>query len=85
MLPLHHSTAYRAETICVGIARLGSEDQKVVTGSMRELQDVDFGAPLHCLVIVGETHPVEEEMLNFYALKTGTMKSKGEVTDSVCV
>ncbi|RWR81141.1 putative diphthine methyl ester synthase [Cinnamomum micranthum f. kanehirae] len=75
-------SAYSAETICVGIARLGSDDQQVVAGSMKELQAVDFGAPLHCLVIVGETHPVEEEMLNFYALKMETMKSKGDLTNS---
>lgn len=75
-------SAYSTETICVGIARLGSDDQKVVAGSMKELQAVDFGAPLHCLVIVGETHPVEEEMLNFYALKMETMKSKGDLTNS---
>lgn len=81
-MPFHNSAAYSAETICVGIARLGSVDQKVVAGSMKELQAVDFGAPLHCLVIVGETHPVEEEMLNFYALKMETMKSKGDLTDS---
>ena len=55
--------------MCVGLARLGSEDQKIVSGTMKELQSVDFGAPLHCLVIVGKTHPVEEEMLDFYRLK----------------
>ncbi|KAK9136449.1 hypothetical protein Syun_015779 [Stephania yunnanensis] len=63
-------SAYNEETTCVGFARLGSEDQKVVAGSMRELLAVDFGTPLHCLVIVGETHPVEEEMLDFYSLKS---------------
>jgi diphthine synthase len=30
---------------------------------------VDFGTPLHCLVIVGNGYPVEEEMLDFYKLK----------------
>lgn len=59
---------YGENTICVGFARLGSEDQKVVAGSMKQLLTVDFGAPLHCLVIVGKTHPVEEEMLEFYGL-----------------
>jgi diphthine synthase len=33
-----------------------------VCGTLGELLDVDFGAPLHCLVIVGETHPVEKEV-----------------------
>lgn len=59
-------SAYSEDTMCVGFARLGSEDQKIVAGTMRQLESVDFGAPLHCLVIVGKTHPVEEEMLDFY-------------------
>ncbi|URD91109.1 Tetrapyrrole (Corrin/Porphyrin) Methylases [Musa troglodytarum] len=63
-------SAYNAETKCVGIARLGNDDQMIVAGSMQELLDIDFGPPLHCLVIVGETHPVEEEMLEFYSIKS---------------
>jgi hypothetical protein len=35
---------------------------QIVCGTLGELLDVDFGAPLHCLVIVGETHPVEKEV-----------------------
>ncbi|CAN6463555.1 unnamed protein product [Victoria cruziana] len=61
-------SVYNENSICVGLARLGSETQMVVSGSMKQLLDVDFGEPLHCLVIVGETHPVEEEMLGFYAV-----------------
>ncbi|KAE9456963.1 hypothetical protein C3L33_11139, partial [Rhododendron williamsianum] len=64
-------SAYNEETLCAGFARLGSEDQMVVAGSMKQLLTLDFGAPLHCLVIVGETHPVEEEMLGFYTLGGG--------------
>ncbi len=66
---LHFPAAYNEDTDCVGFARLGSEDQMIVAGTMRQLQMVDFGTPLHCLVIVGNTHPVEEEMLDFYKLK----------------
>ncbi|KAK4599965.1 hypothetical protein RGQ29_009856 [Quercus rubra] len=62
-------SAYNEDTDCVGFARLGSEDQMIVAGKMRQLQTIDFGTPLHCLVIVGKTHPVEEEMLDFYKLK----------------
>ncbi|MQL91015.1 hypothetical protein Taro_023611 [Colocasia esculenta] len=54
---------YTEESKCIGVARLGYDDQKIVAGSMKELLDVDFGPPLHCLVIVGTTHHVEEEML----------------------
>lgn len=63
------NAAYNENTTCVGFARLGSEDQIIVAGSMKQLLTVDFGAPLHCLVVVGETHPVEEEMLGFYTIK----------------
>ncbi|KNA04597.1 hypothetical protein SOVF_198220 [Spinacia oleracea] len=61
--------AYSEDTVCVGFARLGSDDQIIVAGTMKKLQTLDFGDPLHCLVIVGETHDVEEEMLGFYSIK----------------
>ncbi|KAI8013936.1 putative diphthine methyl ester synthase [Camellia lanceoleosa] len=35
------------------------------------LEQSTLGEPLHCLVIVGETHPVEDEMLGFYTLGEG--------------
>lgn len=70
---------YNEDTLCVGFARLGSEDQMIVAGTMRQLQMVDFGAPLHCLVIVGETHPVEEEMLDFYRLTDDVTQHTGNV------
>ncbi|KAH0988766.1 hypothetical protein GBA52_000249 [Prunus armeniaca] len=38
-------------TLCIGFARLGSKDRKIVSGKMNQLHLVDFGAPLHCLVI----------------------------------
>lgn len=60
--------AYSEDTTCVGFARLGCEDQLIVAGTMKQLLEVDFGPPLHCLVIVGDTHPVEEEMLDYYKI-----------------
>lgn len=73
-------SAYNEDTNCVGLARLGSEDQKIVAGTMRQLLAVDFGAPLHCLVIVGTTHPIEEEMLNMYKLKGESIDHKDHRT-----
>jgi diphthine synthase len=55
--------AYSGATLCVGVARLGAASQRVVAGSMAELADYDFGPPLHSLIIAGETHVVEDEML----------------------
>ncbi|XP_011028994.1 PREDICTED: probable diphthine synthase [Populus euphratica] len=73
-------SAYNEDTNCVGLARLGNEDQKIVAGTMRQLLAVDFGAPLHCLVIVGTTHPIEEEMLNMYKLKGESIDHKDHRT-----
>ncbi|KAH0988765.1 hypothetical protein GBA52_000248 [Prunus armeniaca] len=64
----HFRLTYDEDTMCVGCARLGSEDQKIVSSTMKQLQLVDFGAPLHFLVIAGKTHPVEEEMLDCYKI-----------------
>ncbi|CAM6126297.1 unnamed protein product [Calypogeia fissa] len=61
--------AYTEGTLAVGMARLGSPDQLIVAGTLKELHDVDFGTPLHCLVITGSVHVMEEEMLNFFKVK----------------
>jgi diphthine synthase len=58
---------YSPDTLCVAVARLGREDQKIVCATLAELADgcngLDMGPPLHSLVLVGETHPVEAEIL----------------------
>ncbi|KAJ9186464.1 hypothetical protein P3X46_002034 [Hevea brasiliensis] len=71
-------SAYNEDTSCVGFARLGSEDQMIVAGTMKQQLAVDFGAPLHCLVIVGKTHPLEEEMLDVYKLESARQDQKDD-------
>lgn len=51
------------ETLCVGCARLGSKDMKIVAGKAKDLLDVDFGGPLHSLIVPGNLHFMEEEAL----------------------
>lgn len=62
------SAAYGADTVCVGLARVGRDDQFIASGTMTELLDVDFGAPLHSFVIPGTLHPVEIEYIDFYRI-----------------
>lgn len=38
-------------TLAIGVARLGSKTQKIVSGTLKELESIDFGAPLHSLVM----------------------------------
>lgn len=52
----------------IGLARVGHDDQRIVSGTLGELARVDFGQPLHSLVLVGpHTHDLEEAMLKRYA------------------
>lgn len=60
--------AYGEGTMCVGVARVGSRGQCIVAGEMGRLRGVEFGGPLHSLVIAGEMHELEEEMLREFAI-----------------
>ncbi|CAJ0963635.1 unnamed protein product, partial [Mesorhabditis belari] len=61
---------YTENTRVVGLARVGWDDQKIVSCSMLEMCSVDMGPPLHSLIIPGNTHPLEDDMLATFALKT---------------
>ena len=56
------------ETRFVGLARVGQDTQKIVAGTLDELVDIDFGAPLHSVIIVGETHELEDEVLASFSV-----------------
>ena len=55
--------AFSSDTLAVGVARIGAPSQQIVAGTMQELLDVDFGEPLHSLVIAGNMHVIESEFL----------------------
>ncbi len=42
------------------------------TAPPRPCPQVDFGAPLHCLVLAGEVHVTEQEMLAAYMVGEST-------------
>ena len=60
---------YAWDTPAAGFARVGADDQQIVYGTMKELLDVDFGAPLHSLVIPGEMHFLETDYLKTFSIK----------------
>ena len=57
---------FTEETIVVGCARLGSEAQVIHAGTVAEVLLKDFGAPLHCLIVPGTLHFMEEEALRMW-------------------
>jgi len=74
-------------TLCVAVARLGQDDQRIVCATLAQMAAtvsaeptarddgegeevetegadiIDMGPPLHSLVLVGDTHPLEMEVL----------------------
>uniref|UniRef100_A0A3Q2DGK2 diphthine methyl ester synthase n=1 Tax=Cyprinodon variegatus TaxID=28743 RepID=A0A3Q2DGK2_CYPVA len=51
------------DTVCVGLARLGADDQTIRSGTLRQLASCDLGGPLHSLVVTARLHPLEVDML----------------------
>ena len=51
------------DLLIVGVARLGSDDQKIVAGELLEIEKVDFGKPLHSLIIPGKLNEIEKEII----------------------
>ncbi|XP_014291652.1 diphthine methyl ester synthase isoform X1 [Halyomorpha halys] len=60
-----NSSVIDGDTQCVGVARVGSDEQEIICCSLSEMIMKNLGKPLHSLVIVGKLHPLEEEYLNF--------------------
>jgi len=65
----------RKEDVCgkdklaVSVARLGSDGEKIVAGTLEELSSVDMGAPLHSLVLCGTNmHEMEWEYIREFAV-----------------
>lgn len=62
------------ETIGIGLARVGQDTQRIVSGPLSELLKVDFGPPLHSLVLAApgqHLHELETDMLKRLSIKDG--------------
>ncbi|PIN71817.1 diphthine synthase, partial [Candidatus Woesearchaeota archaeon CG10_big_fil_rev_8_21_14_0_10_47_5] len=59
---------FATNTPCIGCARLGWPDCRIICGKASELRKADFGKPPHCLVVPGSLHFVEEEAIGGYRL-----------------
>lgn len=51
----------------VGIARAGSRYPVVAAGTGARLKEIDFGSPLHILIVPADLHPMEREYLEVFA------------------
>lgn len=67
-------------TIGVGLARVGASNQTIISGTLQELIEADFGPPLHSLVIAGEMHFLEADALNAFAVNAESIGKYGNIS-----
>ncbi|KAJ2646269.1 diphthine synthase [Coemansia sp. RSA 1250] len=64
------------DALAVAVARVGSDDQLIRVGSLRQLAESDFGGPLHSLVLVGSRlHLLEADILRENALDLSSLNA----------
>ena len=60
---------YEEDSLAIGAARVGSKDQKMACGTLKELSSVDLGPPLHSLVLLGKrAHDLERDYIRAFAI-----------------
>lgn len=61
--------AYSAESLAIGVARVGSKEQRMASGTLKQLASTDLGPPLHSVVLLGRrTHELERDYIREYAI-----------------
>jgi diphthine methyl ester synthase len=63
-----HEGIILQETRIIACSRIGSEDSLIKYGAVKDLISLDFGKPLHCLIIPSKLHFIEEQMLDTYSI-----------------
>jgi diphthine synthase len=51
---------------------MGQDTQQIVAGTLEELAKCDMGGPLHSLIICGDVHDLEIEVLKEYLIEGST-------------
>lgn len=65
----HKNTNITDSSLGVGLARIGSENQKIIVCSLKDISNFDLGGPLHSLIIPAPVlHPLEEEFLKKFKI-----------------
>ena len=56
---------FTKDTMVIGCARIGG-DYKIKYEKASSIEKEDFGKPLHCLIVPGKLHFIEEEALEMW-------------------
>ncbi|KAI4109566.1 MAG: hypothetical protein LQ339_001679 [Xanthoria mediterranea] len=64
---------YGPDSLAVGVARLGSDHQRMAAGTLKQMSESDLGPPLHSLVLLGRrAHDLERDYIREYAVDEKT-------------
>ena len=63
-----------ADTICVGLARVGSDSQIILVDCLKNLTESELGRPLHSMIVAGRLHPLEIDFLKIFYQNKSEMK-----------
>jgi diphthine methyl ester synthase len=67
---------YAEDSLAIGCARVGADDQQFACGTLKELCDVDVGLPLHSLVLLGRrAHELEKDYVKQFAVNEETFEA----------
>lgn len=65
-----------ADSLAIGCARVGADDQVFACGTLQELSNIDLGPPLHSVVLVGKrAHELEKDYLKGFAINQDTFEA----------
>lgn len=66
---IKQEVVYGPDSLAIGVARLGSQDQKILCGTLKQICTSELGPPLHSLVLLGRrTHDLEKEFIEEFAI-----------------
>ena len=67
---------YAPDSLVVAVARVGAKNQKIASGTLRQLAEVDMGPPLHSLILLGSrVHDLERDFIRDFAIEKETFDS----------
>jgi diphthine methyl ester synthase len=73
LLHIEHNrkeNVFTEDTLCIGCARIGCKDFTIRFGKAKELLHEDFKGPLHCIIIPGTMHFMEEDALKQWQVQS---------------
>ncbi|KAL8779796.1 MAG: hypothetical protein Q9213_006781 [Squamulea squamosa] len=75
--------AYGPDSLAVGVARLGADDQRMAAGTLEQISQCNLGPPLHSLVLLGKrVHDLERDYIRETIWETVTTPASCILSDN---